>query len=99
MSSCMIKGVDKMVIPRGRDKSVPIAALRHAKIQKEERERDNSYLKKNLAAAIHKNIRDLVDCGSGAKGDDVQQLERFYTVPLPRPGDESATMQVILNVP
>ena len=36
---------------------------------------------RNPQAAIHENIRDLVDCGGAAKGDDVQQLEHFYTVP------------------
>ena len=38
-------------------------------------------LPSNLAAAIHENIRDLVNCGGAAKGDDAPQLERFYTVP------------------
>ena len=26
-------------------------------------------------------LQQLVDCGGAAKGDDVPQLERFYTVP------------------
>ena len=34
------------------------------------------------STSLHsRELRQLVDCGSATKGDDVPQFERFYTVP------------------
>ena len=75
----------------GRDKSAPIAALRQAKIYPAGKLRlpqSNPIVEgRNVRVAIHElnyipcGLRQLAHCGSAAKGDDVPQLERFYTVP------------------